>query len=65
MTQDELIQNLAAEIERARGNAARTVGAPIVLALESMGYRIVPVFVVDTLNKVLAKAPDSAFEEKS
>ncbi len=59
MGMEELQQKLRESIETARQMSARAVGAPLVLTLEAMGYRIVPAWVVASLEKVLRGPKDS------
>lgn len=58
MTHDELLVNLDASLERTRQDMARQLGAPMVLAVEGLGCRIVPAWVVESLVKVLQGPTD-------
>lgn len=58
MTDDQLRAGLLKAVEEARQKAARTVGSPIVITLEAMGYRVVPAWVVEMLDNILSKAAE-------
>lgn len=58
MTDDQLRAGLLKAVEEARQKAVRTVGSPIVITLEAMGYRVVPAWVVEMLDNILSKAAE-------
>ena len=53
MTNEELIAGLDEVLEKTRNDMARHVSVPIVLTIEGLGCRIVPAWVVESLQKVL------------
>lgn len=54
----QLESALEGAILAARVNAKHTVGEPIVVCLEAMGYRIVPEWTVEAFAKVLRQADE-------
>lgn len=56
MTDNELKAGLKKACEEARQKSAWAVGKPVVVTLEAMGYRVVPAWVVEMLEKILSKA---------
>ena len=55
MTDEDLIRGLKKALEDSRQSAAQAVSRPVVITLEAMGYRIVPAWMVEMLEKVMAK----------
>ena len=43
-------------VEYARESVVRNVGAPTVSAIEALGYRVVPAWVTEMIEKILSKA---------
>ena len=56
--ESDLIAQLEARLEETRQHMARHLGAPIVVTIESMGARIVPAWVVESLVKILRQPAD-------
>lgn len=52
-----MVREYKRAVESARQNAAYAVGKPVVVTLEAMGYRVVPAWVADMLEKILSKPP--------
>lgn len=53
---DDLKRLLQEDLSRARDQAAKAVGWPVVLRLEGLGLRIVPEWGVEMLEMVAAKS---------
>jgi hypothetical protein len=54
-----LVAQLMSKLDETRQEMARHVGAPVVLTIEGLGYRIVPAWFVESFVKVLSKGTDA------